>query len=212
VRLLLGATLVLVIAGSIRVGVRKIRSWSEAAMDDEVTRPYQAPSRLIIAAVRSDYASDVIAGGAIILRHLPPAGPAAGLAAWYGGTSFSAAEVVDDAIASMNERPTYRPLAAPSEPCRSDAESSVTTLGQLSFGDDEDVTLWTCTLTKKDNVYFLAWAAPSSSAATDEPRLMRMLKRSQLVSNNLCSVNVINGGCSASAAQLVAALVTHARR
>ncbi|MBX3226294.1 MAG: hypothetical protein KIT84_43075 [Labilithrix sp.] len=210
VRVAIGVVLVAVAIG---LGVMKLRSAVESAVDEAATRPYQAPNRLVIASVTSDYASEVLDDGAILLRRMPT-GSAAGLAGWYRAASAPPPSLVDDVVASMQAAPTYRPLAAPSEPCRTDAEegSARATLGELSFGDDRDVTLWTCTLTKRGHAYFLAWAALSADVSSDRSRLVWMLKGSQLVSDDLCSVNVINGGCNPSAANLVTALVTHVRR
>jgi hypothetical protein len=65
---------------------------------------------------------------------------------------------------------------------------------------------------KHGNAYLLAWAARSTDVETDQRRLASMLKSSQLVQNKLCSMNVINGGCTPASAQMIAALVENARR
>jgi hypothetical protein len=181
-------------------------------MDEAATRPYASPSRLVIASVTSDYASEALADGAIVLRHVP-AGSAAGLAGWYGADAVPTKQgLVEDVVASLGEQPTYRPLEAPAGPCRSDADFSTVTLGELVFADEHNVTLYTCSLIKHGNAYLLAWAARSSDVESDQRRLGSMLKGSQLVSDKLCSVNVINGGCTPAAAQMVGTLVENARR
>lgn len=198
------------------LGVGQLRRALEGAVDNAIVRPYEAPSRLVIASVTSDYSSSVLDDGAIVLRHAP-AGSAAGLAAWYagkGGPEIGATTFIDDAIATMKEHPTYRALETPSAPCRGDADpdTAKATRGVLSFGDDHDVTLWTCTLRKRGHGYLLAWAARSSDVDHDERGLTYMLKGSQLVRGDICSVNALNGGCHPSAANLIANLIASARR
>jgi hypothetical protein len=212
IKLAAGAAIAALIGVGIWAGVRKLRSSAESAVDEAITRPYPSPSRLVIAAVTSDYASEALADGAIVLRHVPD-GSAAGLAGWYGAEAVPAKQgLVEDLVASIADQPTYRPLEAPAGPCRSDADVSTTTLGELVFGDERNVTVWTCSVTKNGNAYLLAWAARSTDVETDQRKLVSMLKRSQLVSNKLCSVNVINGGCMPDPPRMLAALVENARR
>lgn len=193
------------------LGVRHARTSAEEAVDDAVKRAYPAPNRLVIAAVRSDYASGVLDDGSIFLQHAP-AGSTAGLAAWHASVGAPGPRFVEEAILAMKEAPTYRALEAPAERCRSDAETASTTLGEVTFGDGRKVTLWTCTMKKRKHTYLLAWAALSPEVEKDETKLVGMLKASQLVSDDLCSLNVINGGCHPSAASLLEKLVTSAGR
>ncbi|MFO0741520.1 MAG: hypothetical protein U0270_36825 [Labilithrix sp.] len=216
VKLTIGMLAVVGFGYGIWFGVQKLRRSVEGAADDAIVRPYEAPSRLVIASVRSDYASSASDDGALLLRRMP-VGSAAGLAAWYsgrGGPPIGSTAYVDDAVRLVAAHPSYRALEAPEEPCRGDSapDSSKTTLGELSFDDDRPITLWTCTLQKSGNTFLLAWAARSSDVGKDRSGLMYMLKGSQLVRGDLCAVNVINGGCSPSAARLIATLIEDARR
>jgi hypothetical protein len=202
VKLTIGMLAVVGFGYGIWFGVQKLRRSVEGAADDAIVRPYEAPSRLVIASVRSDYASSASDDGALLLRRMP-AGSAAGLAAWYsgrGGPPIGSTAYVDDAVRLVAAHPSYRALEAPEEPCRGDSapDSSKTTLGELSFDDNRPITLWTCTR--------------SSDVDKDRSGLMYMLKGSQLVRGDLCAVNVINGGCSPSAARLIAKLIEDARR
>lgn len=188
-------------------GVQKLRNWGQATMDDVATRPYQAPNRLVIAAVRSDYGSSATDDGALVLRK-EPRGPAAGLAGFFRVDPLQTSGAVEKAI-SMIPGATYRALEATSDKCRSDADTSESTLGEITI-EKKKITVFTCALTKKNHQYFLAWA--SADPKTDRAQLERMLKSSQLVSNDLCAVNVINGGCRPAPDALVKTLVQAALR
>lgn len=196
------------LGGSIWFGVMKLKSGVDSVLDEADVRPYAAPNRLVIASVAKDYGSEIVDDGAILLRKMP-VGPAVGLAGWYRPAEAPAQDFFAQAVAKSNGN--YRALEAPAEPCRSDAETSTTTFGELTFPHPEDnVTIWTCTLTKKNHAYFLAWAMRSSDVDTNKQRVTMMVKGSQLVDNGGCSANIINGGCHASATALITKLIEHA--
>lgn len=211
VKIAIAAGAVVIVIGLIWLGVRKLRGSVESQMDEAATRPYPAPNRLIIASVTKDYASTLSDDGAIVLRKTPT-GPSLGLTAWYASEGMPPANFLDKGIAATKGEPSYRAMETPTDPCRSDAETSIATLGELSWNDSDNVTLWTCTITKKSHSYFLAWAARSKDVDDVKQRLTSMVKGTQLVSNDLCSLNVINGGCMSSAASLIAAIVENARK
>ena len=198
---------VLVLGVGIWFGVTRLRSAVDRQFTDAATRPYKSPNHLVIASVPSDFGSEATFDGALILRK-QPSGAAAGLAGFYR-VEAAPTGTLEKALGSMRDA-RYTPLAAPAEPCRSDAETSNTTLGEIAF-PDRRVTVWTCTLTKKGHAYFLAWAASSEMLDEQQPRLLHILRGSQLVSNNLCAANVINGGCTPSTSALVSAIVASAR-
>lgn len=190
-------------------GVQKMRVWGDDTVEEAATRPYPSPNRLVIAAVTKEYGSSITDDGAVLLQKMPR-GPAAGLAGFYRGDIVRTANAIEQGLAALPGA-TYRGLDAPTAPCRSDAETAVSTLGEVTVGDAK-ITLFTCTLTKKNNAYFLAWAASSADVDGDKKRLTYFLKTSQLVNHDVCAMDVINGGCSPSASGLVTAIVTSARR
>ena len=197
--LLGGLAVLLLVGGGIWLGMRLLMN----EVKDTATRPYRSASGLVIAAVSSEYASEGAMDGSILLKK---PGAAAGLAGFYKSDAIVPGAALQKALATMTDG-KYEALEAPKEPCRSDAETSTTTLGELTF-PGRKVTLWTCTMTKKSHAYFLVWA---SSSDDERKHLSYQLKTSQLVSNKLCAVNVINGGCSPDAAALVSAVVASAR-
>jgi hypothetical protein len=201
---------VVVLVGFIRGALYAIEKTTKDVMDN-TTRPYAAPSGLIIAAVREDYGSKINDDGSIFL-HKVPNGSAAGLAAWWGGRGAPASITMEELLSGVNG--TYTPLETPAEPCRGDADPGTLrmTYGELTLGS-QHVILSTCTFTKFTHTYFLAWAAQSSDLETDRDGLRRMLKASQLVDDSrTCGEKMRGFGCAPSAPAIVTSIIANTQK